>query len=454
MAKLTGLVNKLPLEVKITSVDILEKVDSVVENYSIDSPKVASNSQDQNILVAGWLLLKEGEVVRSIAISGEGELLKRAQVNVPRPDVYEALEVSDRKSDQIGFHFEVGTFGLKSDFALDVQANISDGTDSGQRVIDLCRIKGRKVSRLGCVTKYQPVQVTAIGRSGTTLLMQILTQHPEIITTSFYPYEVRVAVYWLKFLKNMVAPADFEYSAHPDKFEAERFKVGANPYSHPEYVNQYKNPTNIKQYHSAGTYSELARLSLERIDSYYSMIADQENKPRAKFFAEKFVPGPLQNICLDLYDNSKEIILTRDFRDMLCSAKSFNSKRGNQSFGRDKVENDLEWVDRLSKLGARRLCDSLDQRGDRSLHVRYEDLIVRPEVEIKRIFEYLEIDASSDSVESIVSRIFSKESNMAVHSTSSSPKTSVGRWKTDMPKELRDHCKAKLGYALEAFGYE
>lgn len=444
----------LPLEVFIESVDCAAADPSLIARFGMDSPRQGPYAQDQYIVVAGWVLAREGVSVRCIEVRQGGQLVKRARVNVPRPDVLATHgQSSAAATDRIGFHFEVGAVGLAASADLEIQAICYRAAVRDEVSVRLCMVTVAKASNLDLRPIFQPIQVTAIGRSGTTLLMQMLGQHPEILVTNFYPYELRQAAYWMHFLKVASAPADFESSAHPDEFESDRCHVGHNPYSHPEYINQYKDPQAARSYYTAATFSALAAMCVGRIDDYYRFVAQQEKKPAAHLFAEKFVPGTLQNVCKDLYMDPKEIILTRDFRDMLCSAKSFNLKRNNLSFGRDKVNDDFEWVDRISRLGARRMYEAWRERGDAALLVRYEDLVTRPAEEVRRICEYLGVAFGKELVDAVVTALFSPDVNRSQHRTTSSAQASVGRWRTDMPRKLQEHCNQQLGYALAAFGY-
>jgi hypothetical protein len=442
-----------PLEVTIHSIENTRESQSAIEKFHLDSPQISTSPQDHCLVIAGWVLPKNELQPLEIVVRESGTRLKRARINVPRPDILNSTNTDAQPNDKIGFHFELGTLGLGRSFELEINVTLKNPATDSIQIKNLCLIKVRKHSNLKLSSQFQPIQVTAIGRSGTTLLMQILSLHPEILTTNFYPYELRQAAYWINFLRTATAPADFEHSSHPDKFETVPQFIGHNPYSHPEYINQYKNPQNAKNFYSIDTFNALAKLCSERIDAYYRLVSQEEGKIRAKLFAEKLVPGPVQNICRDIYDNPREIILTRDFRDILCSAKSFNNKRNNQSFGRDKVNDDFEWVERIAMNGAKRLHNAWHERKDSALHVRYEDLITDPLTQISRIFTHLEVNSCLETASTIAKKIFSSQSDIATHSTTSTPQASIGRWQHDMPQELQEHCASKLGYALRTFGY-
>jgi hypothetical protein len=446
--------NNCPFQAKIQSVDLLSSTSNCINSFSIDFPKTGNIINDNAVTIAGWVLPKTGTSLLSIEIQNKGAVLKRAKINIPRPDVAAAFNLSKETENTCGFHCEIGLLGLSHQFELDILVKYRNNQSSEPQQKKICRISAEKTTSFDIASKYQPIQVTAIGRSGTTLLMQILNQHKQILTTNFYPFEVKQAAYWLHFLQVSTAPADFENSSHPDKFEGIRYSIGHNPYNHPEYTNQYKLVRDVKKFYNSSTVNSIAQLCIERINEYYDIIANEENKPNAKYFAEKSLPNHLNAICTDLFPAPKEIILTRDFRDILCSARAFNTKRNNQAFGRDKVNDDFEWVDRISKMGARRLREAWQERKNQSLHVKYEDLILNTNSEIKRILDYLEIESTTSVISAIIKSVFSIDSSISIHQTTKDPKTSVGRWKTDMNEELKAHCRIKLGSTLESFGYD
>ena len=66
----------------------------------------------------------------------------------------------------------------------------------------------------------------------------------------------------------------------------------------------------------------------ERIDAFYCRVARNEGRD-ARYFVEKRWPDPLvPRLTAELYPEGREIILVRDFRDMVCSILGFSEKRG------------------------------------------------------------------------------------------------------------------------------
>jgi hypothetical protein len=443
----------LPLKVTVESVERLAPTEDLIANFGIDAPVATGEGEDQFLLIAGWVLGGEGAQIQGVQVSEDGRLLKLAPINVPRADVLEALHRADVASDRIGFYFEVGTVGLADRFALDIEILCGETVEQAT-LVPVCRVTARKSSSIASESRYRPLLVTALARSGTTLLMGALAQHPEVLVTNIYPYEIGQSNYWLHMLMVASAPADFEGSAHPDEFADTRFHIGHNPYSHPSYVNQYSDRLGARRYYTDSTLRALARFCVERIDEYYDLVARQEGKPDAKLFAEKVVPGFVQNVCRDVYAAPREVLLVRDFRDVFCSAKAFNAKRNELSFGRDRVENDLQWIDVIFEPGARELFRAWQRRKSSVLLVRYEDLIRSPAAELKKLFAHLEVDDDPVEMHRIVDNVSSLTDAAAAHSTAASPGASIGRWRQELAPELQAHFRNGLGDVLDPFGYD
>lgn len=437
-----------PLELTIEAIDRTSREHTGLTAFMLDSPHASPDPQDPTITIAGWVVPAQGHMPLYIETWAKNRLLKRAKVDVPRPDL---TAISYGKP--VGFHYEVGTLGLGARFELDTRILLAGESAADRHCVDLFHLRARKQCHLQLRPRYNPLLITASGRSGTTMLMRALGLHPHILTSNFYPYEVRQAGYWLHLLQTCGMPADFAEAAHPDRFFLDRHRSGANPYSHPEYLNQYRTPQAFREYYSHSTFAALSKFCVERIDDYYELIAQEEGKPEARLFAEKFSPGNSQDLCWDIYPGAKEIILTRDFRDMLCSARAFNAKRQKKDFDQDKASNDFEWASYIARTRAQHLHDAWLERGARALHVRYEDLLRNPGEEIRRMLGYLEIDCSNAMSEEIAGAVFAGQDN-AGHRTSPDPAASIGRWRAELSPALQEHCSVEFAQVLQTFGYD
>ncbi|MBB6342871.1 hypothetical protein HNP49_003059 [Pseudomonas fluvialis] len=441
-----------PLSFDIVSIELLSAPEEV-EGFSLDAPSANIQHHGSSLPIAGWVSGLSPYLVPSIDIMNGETLLKRIPVQVPRPDVAVHLKKTSATDNKFGFHGFIGTLGLHKSTRIDIILNIYDPRNQSRVKKRIASIHGAKKNNFLTQSKYQPLMLTAIGRSGTTLAMQIFGEHHKILTSNFYPYEVKQSAYWMHLFKILNDPADFENSSHPDKFERDLGFIGHNPYTHLESMRQFKEPSRLYDYYNKKLPRELANFAIARINEFYEIIAEGEQKQGAIYFAEKFLPTHLQSMFNDTFTNPKEIILTRDFRDMICSAQSFNEKRNNQAFGRERASDDFDWIHRVFSTGAKRVAEAWSDRKDSAIHVRYEDLILTPKTQIKRIFEYLEIDSSTALINSIIEKIL-KSPGESKHKTSESPEKSIARWKSEMPKELIDYCNEKLSNELKIFGYD
>jgi Sulfotransferase domain len=141
---------------------------------------------------------------------------------------------------------------------------------------------------------------------------------------------------------------------------------------------------------------------------------------------------------------------------MLSSILAFNSKRGYQAFGRERMESDAEYVTSLMRPSAEGLLRRWRARGEGAHLVRYEDLVSDPLGTMMELVGYLGLDAGEETVRDTIGRASGEDhaSSMDQHRTVSDPARSIGRWRNDLPAELADVCNEALGPILAEFGYE
>lgn len=421
----------------ISDVELPGDVDQYFLGRSIDRPAVSQSPHEGLLEIAGWAVTRDGEPV-SIDVLDREHRLRTAPIERKRADV--AGRFSDRPSALTsGFRTTVGTLGLPQDFELLVRVNFAGGGD-----LPLAFIRGR---RGPMTTAYEPqlppIMVTALGRSGTTLLMHALAACPEIVVGGAYPYELRLARYWLHAAKVLSDPADPNHGPSADAFQHDLSSVPNNP-----FFSSDVEPAAVAWLADSQPplVGELAQRSL---DGVYGELA--AGRGGARYFAEKFSPSYSQSIAWDLYrERARELFLVRDFRDVLSSIVAFNRKRGFEAFGRSEAADELDFV-RRSSGSARALLQAWEKRRDRAHFVRYEDLVTDSEATLGAIGEYLELDPAT--VDGMVAATTESSSSLKKHRTTADPAASIGRWRDDLSPDIAAACEESCAGPLAAFGY-
>jgi hypothetical protein len=178
-------------------------------------------------------------------------------------------------------------------------------------------------------------------------------------------------------------------------------------------------------------------------------------KENPRYFAEKILPYQvIPDLLSEMYPQARELILVRDFRDLLSSVLAFNRKRGYQAFGRDKRDSDLEYVKTTLFRSANSLLKRWRQHPDTTHLVRYEDLVLDPRDTLGGILRYLNLDDSDRAIEETLDRASRDADGSMQHRTVKDPAASIGRWQKDLPDELKAACNEALSPILAEFGYK
>lgn len=417
-----------------------------IEAWSIDSPRPGTVVDTYALLLGGWVLGLDSDVT-AIRVSHLGHTLRSVPVTLPRHDVathYPAVTDGNR----CGFQAFVGVLGLPLEFRLDLTAVYETGGEE-----PLAAIYGTRQPLESTFNgRRQPLMVTMLGRVGSTWLMRLLDAHPDVLIHPPHrgdPYETRVVSYWMHVLKVLAEPANHHQSSPLASFNGNPWWVGHHPF--------YSMPTisdpRIHNWLGHAYPVRLANFCQESIDAFYQHVAASCAKPHAKYFAEKFHPDHVPWLIWDVYPDTREIFLIRDLRDMLASILAFNQKRGFESFGRESVGSDEEYVARLGR-DAFGMEESWKARRSQSYLVRYEDLILSPRDTLRAIFDYLNVDNATETIERVIERASVDDPQMRQHQTAQDAVSSIGRWQRDLSPEVRELCDEVFGQVLEEFGYE
>jgi hypothetical protein len=289
--------------------------------------------------------------------------------------------------------------------------------------------------------------VTTLGRTGSTWLLRLLNEHPQIVAYRPFQYEPRVLMHWMRVLKGLANPASYlrpVVGGSTVDFWVPDYPLTGAPLLPDPALEAWLGGRHVE---------DVIEFCQQRIEGFYRQACGVQNKADARYFVEKVLPDePILATAGDVYGSCKEIVLVRDFRDMIASIFAFNAKRGTAGFGREVVADDEAYIEQQ-----RQAVDELLERWKRvtpaAFLLRYEDLVIRPEETLPRLLRYLEADQDPTLVSAMISDAARETPESAYHRTAESPQASIGRWERDLSEELKSACTRAFGPLLRAFGY-
>jgi hypothetical protein len=415
--------------------------DDLITAASLDHPRTGP-VDGYAFQIFGWVVSKAP--VAEVEFVYGGRLVACCKLNVSRPDV----AAVHGGSSQVGFWKAIGTVGLPSDFTIGVRVVFQDG-----RRREIAQIRGTQRLTSALTPSMQPIIVTSPGRSGSTLLIRMLAEHPDIIVHERFPYgETYICSYWMHFLNVLAAPGDTSRvgSLH---FWTDPKQLLPFPYV---FLNPDLDAGSLgasaDRWYANNHVEEFARVAQAAVESFYREYARGRKRSTPAFFAEKNPPADhIRSIMWQLYPQTREIFLFRDPRDTLVSVLAHHAKNGFNDYAGQLVETDEQLVGliRNSLLDLTRLWKSRSQYG---ALVRYEDLIRSPTKQIPAMLDALELDSSADIVDAMVKAGNEVNANVNSHKTSSDTQSSIGRWMRELDPRLQKICDEAFDGLLDELG--
>ena len=297
---------------------------------------------------------------------------------------------------------------------------------------------GRKILRspFGSRAALLPVIITSRGRTGTTLLMNEFSRQPEIAIADSYPYEVKLLAYYASLYNILVST---KKTGGDDTIFAEvaevEMKIGRNPWNSPD-IHHIVGGNQAERLFADSVPERIGALIRGIVADYYGIISVHKAKPTARFFAEKSsleenVRFGIRNI----FGEIREIVLVRDPRDYLCSAKVFWNVDSRKAL--ESMALAFPAIEKIHQEG----------RSD-TLMIRYEDLVLQPANSRRAIYEFIGADYISENDAVETQELHRK------HATTKNPTASVGRWRQDLSADDVASCVRLCGWYMERFGYE
>jgi hypothetical protein len=419
--------------IEVNSVNQLPLKGTGLKAAAVDTPAVGASSPGYSIEIAGWALAAAGAIERIEILHGD-VLIRTAALSESRPDVYKTLGVVSR--DAPGFRTRVGLLDLPLRPTLRVAAKIGgERRDIAEIVLQ------REPLHLTPPPPLHPLVLTTMGRSGSVWFSRLVGEHPAIVSYRPFESEPRVGTYWVQVLRALADPASIIQALAPQHMRGNWWlapeEMGVFPPVHDPEVAQW-----LIEDHPERT----ARFCLESASDFYARVAAVRQKPDVVYYLEKYLPATVPAMLLELDPAAKEVFLVRDPRDQLASIVSWTSA-GRARFSEEATTAD-EYIDWLAPR-TKGLLRHWQARSARSLLVRYEDIVLDPVPTLTRLYDYLGLDCSPETVSGVVERAAEGQELQRGHQTSKSPAESVGRWRRDISPDLWDRLNEEFGPELE-----
>jgi hypothetical protein len=291
------------------------------------------------------------------------------------------------------------------------------------------------------MSKLIPVLVRAFGRSGTTLMMQLLGSSALFVLERRYPYEDRYLSYIYR-LSNVVDKGvpnagGLRWGDHEVNVSGSPI-VGGLPYVPATIVDLDR----LKDRFFQGMWDQFSACVYERLAT-----TDREGESPV-YYAEKISLQIADDVNRFLPE-SKNICLVRDPRAELHSKMEFNKKRGFLAFGWDREDTAYTYASRMIDSRIRffnLLSRYYKSKSKEYLVIRYEDLVENLESETNEIGKWLGVELDHDEV-------MANRRKLAHHITSDSYKESVDGWQEKLDEDVKSLFMERMGNELKSFGY-
>ena len=406
---------------------------------AIDKPRPGGSAADGWSLDVRGSAVGDAEPVTQVEFVVDGALIHTAPCDASRPAL--AAERPDLKgAERSGFYATLGGLDLRPEFELRLRAVLADGSR-----VPLGTITGRRARlETSFEPRMQPLLVTGPGRSGSTIFMQMLAGHPEVLAWPPFEQEPRVVTYWIEVLRALARPDSFMRQVAPAGNLNDDWWLGRRD-PRPRALGD----VDIQAWLAGEAVEELAAFAQTRIESLYGRLADRDGRDGVVYFAEKLRNDIASDLAWELYPEAREVVLVRDPRDVLCSVLAANVKRGRQPPPADPAAVDRRGVRGPDRRGCRELGAPARPRSPGAL--RGSD--ARSGADPHGPARVPRHRCGRGGVRQMLAAAERSVPAMSEHRTTPDPEASIGRFARDLDPALLAECERRLGDVIALFGY-
>lgn len=296
------------------------------------------------------------------------------------------------------------------------------------------------------VKDFNLLLLSYYSRSGSTLLMKMLTRHPGITGYAKGTHDPHMIKYFARFYY-MIRNSHMYTNDHSHGPMLERLERLADHYSDESILPK---PLGFSQ-----------DMDIELFEEHYSRflagyiphLIDNMDTPHvstAKYYIEKHMDGrsfELLKTILALFPSCKVLMLFRDPRDVYISYNAFSTRESIiEMKGSREAKIDQIMYHYAKRLELRAAYKSITHT------VRYEDIILNPIQSIRKILHFLNLETDDNVIENLLKPLEGTDFQAQRHITAGTPMDSIGRWKTEMPESDKAYFERYSGI-MEKLSY-
>jgi hypothetical protein len=291
-----------------------------------------------------------------------------------------------------------------------------------------------------------PVLVDYYSRDGSTLTMRLLGSSPQVAVGGTYPFEHKFFAYLWRWSRLLTRPDwdDGEWGVHDLGSilqERDRSVLGPPPWRRRDLME--------------GTEPGAPSMSQQAFDFAWrefsqratavTRVAHRDPEADVRYYAEKHMNSWLLD--RDELPPFRLLVMLRDPRDTYASLLAFREAT-KAELGQREAADEADYFRRFIERQRDRLrwIAALEESPETTI-VRYEELVRDLAAVSGRLSAWLGVELDADSV------LRDKRVGW-VHRTADSAEESIGRWRSDLPKEVAETIGGQLRAELRALRFE